>query len=178
MYLMPKIQGCEKMCSQGTVTEDDIQGIEHRQKNYNCYIGRKGSVAAAKRAPEHLLPAVGDIILYNENTDQAEAGRGSFGKTPRGVGKVIGFGGHNNCQMWVLLYRKPGCNYRESFLANDFRVGLYRYRKLKDYVYTTDRYNFYDLDITNPHKDIVKLFADDGNYVIPDELRIYAGAVR
>lgn len=148
----------------------------------NCrlgvFLGRNGSVAASKRAPEHFLPEVGDIILYNENTHQLEPGKGSFGKTPRGIGRVLGYGGYNGCQMWVLTYRRPGCNRRESFLSNDFRVGLFVYRKLTDYVYTADRYSYYDLDILHPHKDIAELFADDGNYLVPEEELVYASAVK
>ena len=61
---------------------------------WGCYcsgdfLGRHGTVAAAKRAPEHYLPEVGDIILYNENTSQIESGGGSFGKTPRGIWKQL-----------------------------------------------------------------------------------------
>lgn len=150
---------------------------------WGCYcsgdfLGRHGTVAAAKRAPEHYLPEVGDIILYNENTSQIESGGGSFGKTPRGIGKVIGYGGRNNCQMYVMIYRRPGCNHRESFLANDFRIGLYIYRKLSDYVYTAGRYDYYDLDICRPHDDIAELFADNGNNLIPAEQQLFANAVR
>lgn len=155
--------------------EEDEAQIRYRLGEF---LGRNGSVAASKRAPEHYLPEVGDIILYNENISQIEPGQGSFGKTPRGIGRVLGYGGCNGCQMWVLSYRRPGCNRRESFLSNDFRMGLFVYRKLTDYIYTADRYDYYDLDIRNPHEDIAKLFADDGNYLVPEEDQMYASAVR
>lgn len=151
-----------------------ILNVEHRLGNM---VGRNGYLSASKRAPEHYLPEIGDIILYNMNNSQIEAGRGSFGKTPRGIGRVIGYGGCGNSQMWVMVYRRPGLNYRESFLVQDFLVGIYVYRKLVDYVYTTDRYSYYDLDITEPHEDIAKLFADNGDNIIRDEQQIYAKVV-
>ena len=157
-------------------TEDD--GYLHVTCRTGMFLGRHGSLAASKRAPEHYLPMIGDVILYNENTNQIEAGFGCFGKTPRGIGRVIGYGGPNNCQMFMMVYRRPGCNHRESFLTQDFRTGIFLYRRLTDYVYTVGRYEYEDLSLDHPHKDIAELFADDGNYLVPEKDQIYNKAVR
>lgn len=155
--------------------EDDYVHVTCRT---GTFLGRQGSLAASRRAPEHYLPLVGDVILYNENTSQIEAGNGSFGKTPRGVGRVIGYGGPNNCQMFLMVYRRPGCNHRESFLTRDFRTGIFLYRRMTDYVYTVGRYEYDELSLDHPHKDIKDLFADDGNYLVPEEKQVYSNAVR
>lgn len=144
----------------------------------SSFIGRNGHIAATKRAPEHRLPRVGDIILYNENTDQMETNGGNLGNVDRGIGRVIGYCGENDCLLQIHVYRKPGFSYRGCFLSSDFRVGLYVYRKLSDYVYTMDRYGYRDLDIKNPHEDIAALFADDGNTVAAEGHQVYMQAVR
>jgi hypothetical protein len=160
-------------------SEMECEGDQHDRYAMGAYLGRIGTVAASKRAPEHFLPQIGDIILYNENTkQQVSDGGGCWARTPRGVARVIGFSGQNNCLIQLQVYRMPQLKKVENFLCRDFRIGLYRYRKMTDYVYTVGRYSFDELSLDHPHEDLIRLFADDGNYVVPEEMSIYLGAVR
>lgn len=155
---------------------DILYDVKVHKEYAHCV--RRGVRQAAKRAPEHFLPRVGDIILFNENIEQMERRSGFYGKTSRGIARVLAYNGSNHNVMHVEIYRRPGYNQLSNFSGFDFLTGLYTYRKLSDYVYTDGKYGFEDLDLLHPHEDILRLFADDGDYHIPESQQVFARYVK
>lgn len=116
----------------------------------------RGERAAETAQIKYEIPNVGDYILYNEVEDYHPAsGKPRDGE--RGVGQVCDI---YECHIYVNVFKTPYYTEKKCFQIKLFTYGFFQWRKLKDKVYTGigSGYSWYDLDLSNPHKDIYTLF--------------------
>jgi hypothetical protein len=120
------------------------------------YIDFRGDRAANKRVQLRNLPEVGAYILYNEIL-RCHDRDGNPGILERGIGRVIEY---TSSLMGLQIFIRPDYSQRIYFQIFDVSVGLIEYLELNDYLYIGGRgigYSYVELDIKNPHPDIVKL---------------------
>lgn len=132
--------------------------MEKELSGFN-FIDHKGNKNARKRNRPQEVPNIGTFILYNETSEFFHEGNPGH-KARRGVGKVIRYTRHMvEIQVNITLTYST----IECFRIDDIRLGILKWKPLKKFIYTKDKYHYTDLDLDNPHEDIKELIEEKEN---------------
>ena len=140
----------------------DVQDSAAKHVNYRGKI----EVESMHR---YKLPMPGKVILYNQMYDWYDhSGRPE--RLKRGTGRVKPYSGD---KLQLEYCTSANSKYVISFPIRDFLTGMFRYVYMKDEVFVggSKGFTYEDMDINNPHVDLVGLFISgiNKNYSIQSE---------
>lgn len=112
---------------------------------------------ANNRNPEQPLPELGRYIIYNQIEIAHE--NGTPGKLERGIGLTERYyTNHLSIKLFADKRRPNFCT--TSIRTDDLRIGLCRWRYLRDWRYVSD-YSYKDLNIDNLAEDLEELVMEN-----------------